>query len=207
MLLEDILTVLCIKTIVLVHRYLCSTSRRQRRVIVEQTRRYSLLKKLPAQVKHLDRLVNVTDYDCVANLRMDRNTFCRLFRILSGRSGLRTGKCVGVEEQVVLFISVLAHHHKNRVVKFHFWRFGSTLSNYVNKVLGAVLGLHAILLSRSVPVHEECTDYRWKWFKVRVIAVNREKLRSIISLVTHCNLISSFGRDVWVLWMVHTSTF
>ena len=28
-----------------------------------------------------------------------------------------TRKCVSVEEQVAMFISVLAHHQKNRVVK------------------------------------------------------------------------------------------
>ncbi|XP_042035358.1 uncharacterized protein LOC121781728 [Salvia splendens] len=171
MLLDDILIVLRIETIILVHRYLSCTSRRQHRVIVEHARRYSVIKKLPAQVKHLDRLVNVTDYDYVANPRMDRNTFGRLCLILSERSGLWTGKCVGVEEQVAMFISVLAHHHKNCVVKFHFWRSGSTVSNYVNKVLGAVLSLHAILLSRPIPVPNECTDHRWKWFKVSFKAV------------------------------------
>ena len=48
-----------------------------------------------------------------ANLRMDRNAFDRLCRILSERCGLRTWKCVGVEEQVAMFVTMLAHHKKN----------------------------------------------------------------------------------------------
>ncbi|XP_042012045.1 uncharacterized protein LOC121760450 [Salvia splendens] len=117
----------------------------------------------------MDRLVNVTDYDCVANLRMDRNTFGRLSRVLSSRTGVVTGKCVGVEEQVGMSVLVLAHHQKNRVVKFQFWRSGSTVFHYVNKVLGAVLSLHDILLSKPEAVPVGCLDNGWKWFKVCLV--------------------------------------
>lgn len=68
------------------------------------------------------------------------------------------GKCVVVEEQVAMFVMVLAHHHKNRVVKFCFLRSGSTVSHYVHKVLGAVLRLHDILLPKPEAVAADCVD-------------------------------------------------
>ncbi|XP_042001232.1 uncharacterized protein LOC121750708 isoform X3 [Salvia splendens] len=35
----------------------------------------------------------------------------------------------------------------------------------MNKVLGAVLSLHRVLLSEPTPVPDDCIDHRWKWFK------------------------------------------
>ncbi|XP_042026216.1 uncharacterized protein LOC121773422 [Salvia splendens] len=70
---------------------------------------------------------------------MDRNTFARLCYLLTERGGLHAGKVVGVEEQVAIFLGVLAHHKKNRIVRFEFWRSGATVSYYVNKVFGVVL--------------------------------------------------------------------
>ncbi|KAL1545932.1 hypothetical protein AAHA92_22600 [Salvia divinorum] len=165
MLLEDIMLVYRIETTVLIHRYMSTRSQRCKRRIIDHARKYSVLSKIPAQLKHLDRLVNVTNADCVANLRMDRNTFGRLCRILIEQGGLQPGKFLGIEEQVAIFIGVLAHHKKNRVVGFDFWRSGPTISHYVNKVLGVVLSLHPFLLAKPTPVAQDSNDPRWKWFK------------------------------------------
>ena len=61
MLLEDIMHELRIETTTLVYRYMKCTSNRKRRVVLEHVRRYSVIKKIPMQVKYLDCLVNVTD--------------------------------------------------------------------------------------------------------------------------------------------------
>lgn len=165
-LLEDILLIYHIDTIVLLRRFLSAQGGRKIRKIVEQTRHYSILDKIPRQLEHLDRLVHLTNADCIANLRMDRNTFGRLCRVLRDRGWLRCGHHVGVEEQVEIMVGVLAHHNKNRVVKFIFRRSGSTISHYVNKVLGAVLTMSSVLFPKPTPVPDNCDDPRWKWFKV-----------------------------------------
>ncbi|XP_041994730.1 protein ANTAGONIST OF LIKE HETEROCHROMATIN PROTEIN 1-like [Salvia splendens] len=165
LLLEDIMLFYREETTTLLRRYIRARCRRQRSQIVEHARRHSVLNKIPAQLKYLDRLLDVTSAACVSNLRMDRNTFGRLCRLLSERGGLTVGKCLGVEEQVAIFLSVLAHHQKNRVVGTTFWRSGGTISYYVNKVLAAVLSLFPVLLAKPAPVPDDCTDHRWKWFK------------------------------------------
>ncbi|XP_042011747.1 protein ANTAGONIST OF LIKE HETEROCHROMATIN PROTEIN 1-like isoform X1 [Salvia splendens] len=164
MLLEDIMLVYHVETTILVQRYKSARTRRAKRIIVQNARRYSVLNKIPSQLEYLDRLVNLTDADCIANLRMDRNTFGRLCRILVERGGLRPGRCLGVEEMVAIFVGVLSHHKKNRIVGFHFKRSGATVSYHVNNVLGAVLSLHSVLLSKPTPIGEDCVDHRWKWF-------------------------------------------
>ncbi|XP_057787918.1 uncharacterized protein LOC131005117 [Salvia miltiorrhiza] len=79
--------------------------------------------------------------------------------------GLVDGNYVVVEEQVAIFVSVLAHHKKNRVVGFDFRWSGQTISHYVHAVLGAVLRLHDIFLAKPEAVSDDCTDGRWQWFK------------------------------------------
>ncbi|XP_057791212.1 protein ANTAGONIST OF LIKE HETEROCHROMATIN PROTEIN 1-like [Salvia miltiorrhiza] len=138
------------------------TRKRKRRTLVEP---YGMLHRIPDQVKHLSRMIGFNDYDCVLNLRMDRNTFGRLCELLRQLGGLRNSRFVTVEEQVSMFLSVLAHHKKNRVVKFDFWRSGQTVSHYIHVVLKAILRLHVILLVKPTAVADDSNDTRWKWFK------------------------------------------
>ncbi|XP_042066675.1 protein ANTAGONIST OF LIKE HETEROCHROMATIN PROTEIN 1-like [Salvia splendens] len=126
---------------------------------------FSRLNRIPAQVRYFNRLVNVSDVACIDNLRMDRNTFGRLCILLRGTGDLVDGNFVSVEEQVAMFLGILAHHKKNRIVRFQFTRSGYTVSRYVHAVLGAVLKLHDTLLVTPEPVSDEYDDSRWKWFK------------------------------------------
>ncbi|XP_042059657.1 putative nuclease HARBI1 [Salvia splendens] len=124
-----------------------------------------MIDSIPAHVKQLDRLVRVSDRSCIDNLRMDRNTFGRLCRILHCRAGLVDQKFVTVEEQVAMFLSILAHHKKTRVVGHDFTRSSETVSKYTHLVLRGVLNLHELLLVKPEPVGDDCTDSSWKWFK------------------------------------------
>ncbi|XP_042009183.1 uncharacterized protein LOC121757755 [Salvia splendens] len=125
-----------------------------------------MIDSIPAHVKQLDRLTRVSDRSCLDNLRMDRNTFGKLCRILRDRTGLIDQKFVTVEEQVAMFLSILAHHKKTRVVRHDFMRSSETVSKYTHMVLRGVLSLHELLLVKPEPVDDDCTESRWKWFKV-----------------------------------------
>lgn len=96
---------------------------------------YERLSRIPDQVSHINRLVNVSDVTCLENLRMNRNAFGRLCRILRQTGDLTDDRYVKVEEQIALFLSILAHHKKIRIVKFDFMRSGYTVSRYVHCVL------------------------------------------------------------------------
>ena len=64
-----------------------------------------------------------------------------------------------MDEMVASFLHVLAHHAKNRVVARQLARSGESISRNFNAILHAILHLHSILF-------KNCTDERWKWFKV-----------------------------------------
>lgn len=88
----------------------------------------------------------MSDVDCLVNLCMDRNTFGRLCRILKEVGGLRDDRYVFVEEQMAMFVGILAHHKKNRITWFNFLRSGETVSHCMHIVLKAIISLHTILL-------------------------------------------------------------
>ncbi|XP_057810926.1 uncharacterized protein LOC131025265 [Salvia miltiorrhiza] len=144
---------------------------------------FRMIERIPDQNTHMNRLVGVSDFDCLANLRMDRNTFGRLCILLRDMGGLTNGRYIEVEEQVAMFLSVLAHHKKNRVVKFDFWRSGQTVSKFVHLVLKAILKLHTILLVKPAPVPDDSTNNTWCWFKGCLGALDGSYINLMVSNV------------------------
>ena len=100
MMLEDLTDMYRVETTLLIMKNRKARTVRKKRQILDQARRYSVLNRIPDQIKHLDRLVHLTDAYCNSNLWMDRNTFGKLCRIMTERGGLTMGKVKGVEEQV-----------------------------------------------------------------------------------------------------------
>ncbi|XP_047978542.1 uncharacterized protein LOC125220411 [Salvia hispanica] len=127
--------------------------------------RYTFVSRIPGQLRYINRLVRVNDRVCLDNLRVDRNAFARLCIMLRETGELADGRYVSIEQQVAMFLGILAHHKKNRVVKFEFWRSGYTVSKYFHAVLKAVLKLHRTFLVVPDAVSEHCDDNRWNWFQ------------------------------------------
>ncbi|KAL8476598.1 hypothetical protein ACS0TY_029046 [Phlomoides rotata] len=113
----------------------------------------------------MTELVHLSDEDCKNNLRMDRAAFHRLCQLLYDLGGLRNSRYVNVQEKVAVFLSILAHHTKNRSLKYQFKRSGQTISKHFHSVLRSVLKLHYLLLTEPQPVPDDSTDPRWGSFK------------------------------------------
>ena len=115
---------------------------------------------------HLRDMVQSTDITCYNQIRMYRATFDKLCLMLDNVGGLKPTKHMLVDEQVVMFLHILAHHVKNRVIQFEFGRSGETISRHFNRVLIAMMHLQRELWKQPEPVTDGCIDERWKWFKV-----------------------------------------
>ena len=115
---------------------------------------------------HLSRKYLGSDIECVNQLRMDKRTFRLLCELLRINGGLKADGIVFVQEQVCVFLHILAHHVKNRTIHSRFLRSRETISRYFNLVLNAVLQLENTLLKTPNPITENCIDKRWTWFKV-----------------------------------------
>ncbi|XP_060676222.1 protein ALP1-like isoform X1 [Ziziphus jujuba] len=105
------------------------------------------------------------DVNCISQLRMDRRTFDTLCQLLDDDGYVKSDGIVTLQEQVCIFLHIIAHHTKNRTIITRFFRSGETISRYFNSVLHGVLRLHKILLSPPKPISDNCLDDRWKVFK------------------------------------------
>ena len=101
-----------------------------------------------------------SDVHSISQLRMDRRTFGILCELLPHDDHIKKDGTVTLEEQVCIFLHILAHHAKNRIIVTRFYRSGETISRYFNSVLNGVSRLHETLLRHSDPVPENCTDNR-----------------------------------------------
>ncbi|KAL8515039.1 hypothetical protein ACS0TY_013935 [Phlomoides rotata] len=114
--------------------------------------------------RNISDLVGVSDEVCRDQLRMDRATFHKLCFMLESIGGLKSFRRVTVCKKVVMFLAILAHHTKNRCVKFQFKRSGQTVSTHFHVVLHCVLKMHSLFLIKPQPVAEDSTDPRWQKF-------------------------------------------
>ncbi|KAL0385654.1 UNVERIFIED_CONTAM: hypothetical protein Sradi_2959700 [Sesamum radiatum] len=124
-----------------IYRYYIWHKRRRQ---VAKVLSYNLKTRIPDQVKNLRCLTGTGSGDaCLNNLRMSVDAFCRLCYLLEQLGGLKATRNVPIAEQVAIFLNILAHHTKNRVVKYNFKRSGRTISKHFH----AVLKLHPVLLA------------------------------------------------------------
>uniref|UniRef100_A0A9I9EEC9 DUF8040 domain-containing protein n=1 Tax=Cucumis melo TaxID=3656 RepID=A0A9I9EEC9_CUCME len=107
------------------------------------------------------RMIHESDLVCRQSTRIDRRTFAILCHLLRNVASLSLTEIVDVEEMIAMFLHVLAHDVKNRIIQWEFVRFGETVSRHFNIVLLAVLQLYEELIKRHVPVTNNCNDQRW----------------------------------------------
>ncbi|KAA0054690.1 retrotransposon protein [Cucumis melo var. makuwa] len=109
------------------------------------------------------RMIHGSDLVCHQSTRMDRRCFAILCHLLRTIAGLTSTEVVDVKEMVAMFLHILAHDVKNRVIQREFMRSGETISRHFNMVLLAVIRLHEELLKKPQPVPNECTNQRWSY--------------------------------------------
>ncbi|KAK3221115.1 hypothetical protein Dsin_015085 [Dipteronia sinensis] len=105
---------------------------------------------------NLDSIIGNNDTECINQLRMDGRTFEIVCELLRMDGKIKQDGSVTVEEQVCIFLHILAH--KNRTIHNRFKRSGETVSRYFNAVLSGVLQLQDCLLRMPEHVHDNCTD-------------------------------------------------
>jgi len=87
---------------------------------------------------NLDKIYNCTDIECVATLRMRRASFFNLCNLFKERHLLRDTINSNIEEQVAMFLHVVGHNQRFRVIHQNFRRSIETVSRYFIEVLYAI---------------------------------------------------------------------
>ena len=112
------------------------------------------------------RMIHAPDLACRQCTRMDRRTFAILYHLLRTSVGLMSTKVVDVKGMVAMFLHILVHDVKSRVIQRDFVQFEETVSCHFNLVLLDMIRLHDELLKKPQPITNTCTDPRWRCFKV-----------------------------------------
>lgn len=87
---------------------------------------------------NLGLIYNCNDIECVSMLRMRRAPFFNLCNLFRERNLLRDTIHSSVEEQVAMFLHVVGHNQRFRVVHQTFRRSIETVSRYFREVLYAI---------------------------------------------------------------------
>ncbi|XP_038980641.1 uncharacterized protein LOC120110251 [Phoenix dactylifera] len=133
------------------------------------------------RIANLRLMIMESDQICIDQLRMHRRAFWKLCEMLKSISKLEGNRNVQVEEMVAIFLHILGHHSKNRVMQLYFRRSGEIVSRHFNVVLNAILRLHRHLLKNPEPVTERSTDEKWMWFPNCLGALDGTHIRMRVS--------------------------
>ncbi|XLS68388.1 hypothetical protein HN51_019411, partial [Arachis hypogaea] len=103
----------------------------------------------------VDRIIYFSDLACIENTIMDRRVFHALYNMLRGVGRLEASRNMGVEEIIAMFLHIIAHDVKIRVIKRQFVRSEETINRQFNDVLLAILSCHNLLLKKPQPVSQD----------------------------------------------------
>ena len=62
---------------------------------------------------------------------------------------------IDVDEHIAIFLHILAHHVKNRVIKHRFGWSGESVSRHFNNVLHSIIRLQSEFLKKLEPTPED----------------------------------------------------
>ena len=121
---------------------------------------------------YLNKIYNSNDVECVNMLRMRRAPFFQLCTLLRTRNLLSDSIDSSVEEQVVMFLHVVGHNQRFRVIHQSFVRSIETVSRYFREVLYAIGELRNDMIrpSSNDTAPKIMGSSRWyPYFKVQIV--------------------------------------
>jgi hypothetical protein len=122
--------------------------------------------------RNLNLIYNCNDVECVNMLRMRRLLFFRLCELLRHRNLLRDSIHSSVEEQVAMFLHVVGHNQRFRVIHQTWRRSVETVSRYFKEVLYAIGELRQEMIrppSSETPLKIR-NSHRWyPYFKILIM--------------------------------------
>lgn len=127
--------------------------------------RHSLSSNRP---NYMTELMEGPEHACREMLRMDRHVFHKLCGIFRQRGMLRDTAGVSIEEQLGIFLNIIGHNERNRVIQDRFQHSGETISRHFNNVLKAIKSLSREFLQAppvNTPLHILGSKRLFPYFK------------------------------------------
>ena len=109
--------------------------KKRQRCLIKEPCRNSIL----TGYGHIQIILNGNPIICHQLLRMEQHVFRRLCMYFREKMLLKDSKYVPVEEQLAMFMMVIAHAHTNRVIQDRFQHSGETIHRHFRQVLIAMM--------------------------------------------------------------------
>ncbi|WVZ96981.1 hypothetical protein U9M48_042553 [Paspalum notatum var. saurae] len=120
--------------------------------------------KLRQRIANLRFIYESDDTHCVNLLRMKRAPFFQLCDLFRTRTLLRDSIHSTIEEQVAMFLHIVGHNQRFRVINLSFRRSVETISRYFQEVLYAVGELrNEMIVPPATNVHPRILNSR-RWY-------------------------------------------
>ena len=113
-----------------------------------------------AKREYVRYLVHNNDESCILQVTMNRLVFFKLCKMLENIRSLKPTRNIAIDEQVTMFLHIISHHLKNRVIRQNFQRSGETISQYFHNVLNTMIHLQDQLFKKPEPIPTNNTDNR-----------------------------------------------
>lgn len=162
---------------------------------------YSCITKQPSRglstrrCEFMTEVLNGNDDFCREMLRMDKHVFHKLSDILRQRAMLRDTAGVMIEEQLAIFLNVIGHNERNRVIQERFQHSGETISRHFNNVLKAVKSLSREVLQPpqlTTPPEILSSNRFYPYFEVSMIFLAHSLCSCFLLCITTCAFLLTF---------------
>ena len=113
----------------------------------------------------LRNLYQGSDVYCYDSLHLTKRSFFDLCAVLRERCAMSDTLNVSVEEKVAMFLLIVGHGIKMRIIRSRYGWCLEPISRHFNEVLQGVLSLCHEFIKLPDPSVVEPEDYKWKWFQ------------------------------------------
>ncbi|XP_052476946.1 uncharacterized protein LOC105798492 [Gossypium raimondii] len=134
---------------------------------------------------YINSILYSGDQHCIDVIRMRPITFFNLCDILSVNNLLQPSKAVNIREQVVIFLHIIGHNVRFRVIGSRYYRSTETVHRYFRVVLRAILKLYRLVIrlpDESTPSEIRNNPRFYPYFKDCIGALDGTYIRASVPL-------------------------
>jgi hypothetical protein len=124
-----------------------------------------MLQQDQERIVNLNYIYNMNDVEAVQMLRMRKDPFYELVKRFRDRGLLSDSIHTYVEEQVAMFLHIVGHNQRFRVIHNTFRRSIETISRYFNEVLYAIGELRQEMIKPSSGEIPSKIRYSKRWYQ------------------------------------------
>ncbi|KAK5836871.1 hypothetical protein PVK06_012675 [Gossypium arboreum] len=134
---------------------------------------------------YINSILYSGDQHCIDVIRMRPIVFFNLCDILSRNNLLQSTKSVNIREQVVIFLHIIGHNVRFRVIGSRYYRSTETIHRYFRVVLRAILKLYKLVIrlpDGSIPSEIRNNPRFYPYFKDCIGALDGTHVRASVPL-------------------------